>query len=52
MELTKKRMAECNAVFFYQLLLTIVDPKISGMHDDPHMGYYEEMAKNNNLYAF
>jgi hypothetical protein len=27
--LTKQRMLECNALFFYQLLLAIVDPSMS-----------------------
>jgi hypothetical protein len=52
MGLTRKRMLECDALFFYQLLLPIVDPAMSGINDDPCMGYYEEMAKNTNMYAF
>ncbi len=45
-------MVECNALFFYQLLLPIVDPSMSGINDDTRMGYYEEVARNTNLYAF
>ncbi len=30
MGLTKQRMLECNASFFYQLILPIVDPILSG----------------------
>ena len=52
MGLTRKRMLECDALFFYQLLLPIVDPAMSGINEDPHMGYYEEVAKNTNMYAF
>ena len=32
MGLSKQRMEECNALFFYQLLLPIVDPAMSGSH--------------------
>ncbi len=41
MGLTRKRMLECDALFFYQLLLPIVDPAMSAINDDPRMGYYE-----------
>ena len=47
MGLTKKRMLECDALFFYQLLLPIV----SAMDGDARMGFYEEVAKYTNLYA-
>jgi hypothetical protein len=50
--LTKQRMVECDALFFYQLLLPIVDPSMSGIKDDTRMGYYEEVARNTNVYAF
>ena len=50
--LTKQRMVECDALFFYQLLLPIADPSMSGIKDDPRMGYYEEVASNTNVYAF
>jgi hypothetical protein len=32
-------MEECNALFFYQLLLPIVDPAISGINGDTRIGY-------------
>ena len=51
MGLTKQRMLECDALFFYQLLLPIVDCSVSGMEGDPRMGFYEEVAKCTNLYA-
>ena len=35
MGLTKQRMVECNALFFYQLLLSIADPAMSGIKDNP-----------------
>ncbi len=50
--LTKQRMGECNALFFYQLLLPIVDPARSGINGDTRIGYYKEVARNTNLYAF
>ncbi len=52
MGLSKKRMEECDAVFFYQLLLPIVDPAMSGINGDTRMGYYEDVARNTNMYAF
>jgi hypothetical protein len=45
-------MVECNALFFYQLLLPIVDPSMSEINNDTRMGYYKEVARNTNLYAF
>jgi hypothetical protein len=39
-------------IFFYQLLLPVVDPVMSETNDDPCMGYYEEVVKINNMYAF
>jgi hypothetical protein len=50
--LIKQRTVKCNALFFYQLLLPIVDPSMSGIKDDTKMGYYEEVARNTNMYAF
>jgi hypothetical protein len=52
MGLSKQRMEECNSLFFYQLLLPIVDPAMSGINGDTKIGYYEEVARNTNLYAF
>ncbi len=50
--LTKQTMVECNALFFYQLLLPIIDPSMSGIKEDTRMGYCKEVARNTNLYAF
>ncbi len=52
MGLSKQRMEECDALFFYQLLLPIVDPAMSGIKGDTRMGYYEDVARNTNMYAF
>jgi len=52
MGLTKQRMVECDALFFYQLLLPICDPAMSGINDDPRMTYYEKVATNTNMYAY
>jgi hypothetical protein len=52
MGLSKQRMKQCDALFFYQLLLPIVDPKMSKIDDDTRMGYYEDAARNTNMYAF
>jgi len=45
-------MVECDALFFYQLLLPICDPTMSGINDDPRMTYYEKVATNTNMYAY
>ncbi len=45
-------MQECNALFFCQLILPIVDPAMSGIDGDTRMGYYENVARNTNMYAF
>ena len=39
-------------LFFYQLLLPIVDQAMSGIKGDTRMGYYEDVAMNTNMYAF
>jgi hypothetical protein len=45
-------MLECNALSFYQLILPIVDPAMSGIDGDTRMGYYKDVARNTNIYAF
>ncbi len=50
--LTEQKMVECDAMFFYQLLLPIVAPAMPGIKEDTRMGYYKEVARNTNLYAF
>ncbi len=52
MGLFKERMEQCNALFFYQLILPIVDPAISGIDGDTRTGYYKDVARNTNMYAF
>ncbi len=47
-----QRMEQCNALFFYQSLLPIVDPTMSTIDGDTRMGYYEDVARNTNMYAF
>ncbi len=51
MGLNHDRMVECDALFFYQLLVAIVDQHYSGIRKDPRMGYYEGVAENTNHYA-
>jgi hypothetical protein len=52
MGLSKQRIEQCDALFFYQLLLHIVDPKMSGIDDDTRMGYYKDVVRNTNMCAF
>ncbi len=51
MGLSKQKMQECNALFFYQLILPIVDPAMSGIEGDTRMGCYKDVARNTNMYA-
>jgi hypothetical protein len=52
MGLTKQSMLECNALFFYRLILPTVDPTMSEIDGDTRMGYYEDVARNKNMYSF
>ncbi len=52
MGLSKQKIVDCNALFFYQLILPIVDPAMSGIEGDTRIGYYDEVARNTNMYAF
>ncbi len=50
--LSKQRMEQCDALFFYQLLLPIVHPAMPTIDGDTRMGYYKDIARNTNMYAF
>ena len=52
MGLTKERMVECDALFFYQLLLPMCRVQKSGIDNDPRTSYYDEVETFSNLYAF
>jgi hypothetical protein len=52
MGLIKQRMLEWDTLFFYQLILPIVDPAMSGIDGDTRMGYYKDVARNTNMSAF
>ena len=45
MGLTKKRMKEKDALFFYQLLYPICDPNKSDIEGDPRAGFYVPTSK-------
>jgi hypothetical protein len=45
-------MEQYNALFFYQLLLPIVDPAMSGIDGDTRMGYYKDVVRITIMYAF
>jgi hypothetical protein len=51
MKLTKKRIVEGDALFFFQLLLPIGDPKKSGIENDPRLPYYSEVERWTQKYA-
>eukprot|EP00521_Asterionellopsis_glacialis_P000227 CAMPEP_0195249198 /NCGR_PEP_ID=MMETSP0706-20130129/1978_1 /TAXON_ID=33640 /ORGANISM="Asterionellopsis glacialis, Strain CCMP134" /LENGTH=359 /DNA_ID=CAMNT_0040300965 /DNA_START=20 /DNA_END=1102 /DNA_ORIENTATION=+ len=46
--LTKERVQDVDALFFFQLLLPFCDPMKSGIADDPRIGYYTEVEKFTN----
>ena len=49
--LTKEKMQMGDALFFYQLLLPICDPKKSGVPKDPRLPFYSDVVNHSNLYA-
>jgi hypothetical protein len=49
--LTKERMKDNDALFFYQLLLPICDPQNSGIEDDGRMGFFHKVTKYTNIYG-
>ena len=49
--LNKERMVFGDALFFYQLLLPICNPKKSGIANDPRMAFYSDVTNFSNLYA-
>ena len=51
MGLTKKQMEDCDALFFYQLLLPIVDGTELGISNDVRLGFYKTVTRFINLYA-
>jgi hypothetical protein len=51
LRLSKRRILEGDALFFFQLLLPICDPKKSGVLDDPRMPYYSKVERWSQKYA-
>ena len=49
--LTKERMVFGDALFFFQLILPICNPKKSGVPKDPRQAYYSDVTNYSNLYA-
>ena len=49
--LTKEKMNMGDALFFFQLLLPICNPKKSGISGDPRIPYYSDVVNHSNLYA-
>lgn len=48
--LTAERMRKPDALFFFQLILPICDPKNSGIPLDPRKGFYSDITHLSNLY--
>jgi hypothetical protein len=51
MGLTRERMIRGDALFFYQLVLPICDPDMSGIPNDPRKGFYVPVSDMTNKYA-
>jgi hypothetical protein len=49
--LTKARMKDCNALFFYQLLFPIGNPNRSGVESDGRMSYFTKVTGFTNIYG-
>ncbi|CAJ1934504.1 unnamed protein product [Cylindrotheca closterium] len=49
--LTKERMEKADALFFYQLIYPICDPKRSGIEGDPRKAYYFDVGGFTSKYA-
>jgi hypothetical protein len=52
MGMTPERMQNHDALFFYQLLLPICDPKRSDIVDDPRKPFYCQVESYSNSYAY
>ena len=52
MGLTPKRMKDKDALFIYQLLPPLGNPKESRIGDNPCEAYYMSVSEYTNLYAF
>ena len=50
--LTESRMKNDDALFFYQLLLPIVEPKYSGIPDDGRLPFHTTVAGWSNAYSY
>jgi hypothetical protein len=48
--LTKERMVQGDVMFFYQLLLPMCDPKMSGINADLRKAFYSKLKTFSNLY--
>ena len=46
------RTNDPDALFFLQLLLPIIDPKLSGIPNDPRQAFYTEVTRYSNLYKY
>jgi hypothetical protein len=44
-------MLDCDTLFFYQLMLPIIHTSMSGIEEDRHLGFYEDVARKSNLYT-
>ena len=51
MGLNRERLLQKDALFFLQLLLSMCDPKLLVVEDDPRIPFYTSVAKFTNSYA-
>ena len=48
--LDESRVQNCDALFFWQLILPIIDPRKSGVANDPRSAFYTSVSQFENLY--
>ena len=48
----EQETGNCDALFFFQLVLPMCDPSKSGLRNDPRMGYYNKVLNFSNLYKY
>jgi hypothetical protein len=52
MGLSSQRIQDCDALFFYQLLLPMCEPAKSGINADPRKAFYSKAEGSTNSYAY
>ena len=48
--LDESRVQNCDELFFWQLILPIIDPRKSGVTNDPRSAFYTSVLQFTNMY--